>query len=231
MKMPKRSLIRHLYLQNSVDIIFDDAGLKQSQHRIYLWGFCMSNIIRLGIVFFTLTVYGCASYDPVHVPMNFDAGDRYKTTDKLSTTPCSIYVREIDDKRRNKENLGRAASSTVYTNDIIEWIGQGLVSLGGGIYKVVIQKGNSDPVVPDYELSVFLKKAYIHSLSTSKSATLVLAVNYSQEGNDIKSSLYRGSDTSINWSSSQDEIYGAFNAAFIDLLDDLDKDLIELCRS
>lgn len=194
----------------------------------------MSNIKRLGVLFFVITVGGCVSYTPVHIPMNFDDNDRYETTDTSSATPCKIYVAEIDDKRRNKKNLGRAATSTVYTKDIIDWIGQGLVSLGSGRYKIVIQKENSEPVepvVPDYKISVFLKKAYIHSLSTSKSATLVLAVNYSQEGEDIRSSLYRGSDTSINWSSSQDEIHGAFNAAFIDLLDDLDKDLIELCRS
>ena len=191
----------------------------------------MFNIKRLGVSFFAITVGGCVSYTPVHVPMNFDDNDRYEATDTSSATPCKIYVAEIEDKRRNKKNLGRASTSTVYTKDIIDWIGQGLVSLGGGRYKVVIQKENSEPVVPDYKISVFLKKAYIHSLSTSKSATLVLAVNYSQEGDDIKSSLYRGSDTSINWSSSQNEIHGAFNAAFIDLLDDLDKDLIELCRS
>jgi len=191
----------------------------------------MFNIKRLGVLFFAITAGGCVSYTPVHVPMNFDDNDRYETTDTSSATPCKIYVAEIEDKRRNKKNLGRASTSTVYTKDIIDWIGQGLVSLGGGRYKVVIQKENPEPVVPDYKISVFLKKAYIHSLSTSKSATLVLAVNYSQEGEDIRSSLYRGSDTSINWSSSQDEIHGAFNAAFIDLLDDLDKDLIELCRS
>ncbi len=191
----------------------------------------MSSIYRLGVVFFTLTFNGCASYDPVHIPMQFDDHDRFESTGSISSSPCKIYVAQIEDKRLNRQNLGRAASSTVYTKDIIDWIGQGLVSLGGGIYKVVIPKENSEPVMSDYKISVFLKKAYIHSLSTSKSATLVLAVNYSQKGDDIKYSLYRGSDTSINWSSSQDEIHGAFNAAFIDLLDDLDKDLIELCRS
>lgn len=80
-------------------------------------------------------------------------------------------------------------------------------------YRVVTTQAQPTAVAHQ-KLRVRLKKAYIRGLHTSKSATVILAVEtLDRDGTATGQEILRGTDTGVNWANGEDEINSAFNGA------------------
>ena len=79
-------------------------------------------------------------------------------------------------------------------------------------------------------VTVRIHKAYIHSMATSRTAHVVLSNQYEGGGRVLGTEVYRGSDTSVNWSNSADEVEAAMNTAMNLALAAMGKDVDRYCK-
>jgi uncharacterized lipoprotein YajG len=80
-------------------------------------------------------------------------------------------------------------------------------------------------------MAVALKVANIRSSSTSKTATVVLAISYFRGDQLLGQHTYRGSSTGVNWFASEDEINDAFSETFSQILKAMSKDVDIYCTA
>jgi hypothetical protein len=70
-----------------------------------------------------------------------------------------------------------------------------------------------------------LRKLYIESLSSSKSAVIVVKIHYTKAGHPGLVETYRGQATSMNWTGSDDELRAAFRKAFKTCWAEIERDI------
>jgi hypothetical protein len=76
---------------------------------------------------------------------------------------------------------------------------------------------------------VTLKSAWVSSVATSKTASVVLTLAYRGSGGFAKETDYRGRVSSVNWASSDSELQGLVNNSFARALSQVATDLHGLC--
>ncbi|MDM0058205.1 hypothetical protein [Variovorax fucosicus] len=136
-----------------------------------------------------------------------------------ANTACVLAVDAIDDQRDSK-TLGQIGRTRVDGEAFADWFAQGIAS-----------RPESNRDSPVQRLRIVILKAYVHGLSTLKSANLIVRVEFLSDGKSSTSKTYRGVDDSMNWSSSQDEIQAAFDRALTDLVGQIHADAAKRCRA
>lgn len=131
---------------------------------------------------------------------------------------CAFHVASFEDKRPSGATLGHIAGRAVFLDDIQAWVRSGLATLPGYA---------DAPTPASIGLEVELVKAYLQSLTTAKTATVVMRVAY--PGAAAAPVQYRGTNTSVNWNSSDSEAREAMNLALGDVLARMRTDLGKHC--
>ena len=161
-------------------------------------------------------------------PMHFVAEARREPSTAVAGN-CSVYVRRIEDQRDSVEGFGSSPNLELFARHIPDWVKSAVTSLESTQGKVVaLTDGNArqDGLV----VTVRIHKAYIHSMATSRTAHVVLSNQYEGGGRVLGTEVYRGSDTSVNWSNSADEVEAAMNTAMNLALAAMGKDVDRYCK-
>jgi hypothetical protein len=132
---------------------------------------------------------------------------------------CKFKVKLIEDRREHK-NLGNVAFTRVDGEGFEHWFAHGMQSLPGY---------STEPA--RIELHIEVLKAHISTQSTYKLAHIIVKVDTAVEGLLPTSKTYRGSDGSMNWSSSESEVQTAFDSALTDLKRQISVDLSKVCKT
>lgn len=184
-----------------------------------------------------LNVVSCGSSGPARTALNFEkqkfynyaADDEFfsdSSTQELKDArlrDCPVYISSIIDKRSNPKSFGSSNNFEKFATTIPQWVEKGLLTLS----KERSIKTSLPNQLSTISINVEILKAYIH-FASAKNANLVLRVNFNTT-NQSNSKVYRGTDTSINWNNSPEEVEEAMNAAFSKLLKNLDIDLKDAC--
>jgi hypothetical protein len=146
-----------------------------------------------------------------------------------ATASCRVRVTEIHDLRADPLSMGVIGNRPIRGADAPAWVRSGLDSLGldQRILLVGAELGND----ADLALSLDLLKAYMHSITTQKSANVVLRVRYSRHGQPLDEQVYRGVDTGGNWAQGDGETQEAFDAALAESLTAIDRDIRTRCAA
>lgn len=141
-------------------------------------------------------------------------------TSTLAADPgkgCPFSIVAIDDQCEEK-SLGRLIRTQVDGESFPTWFAAGLKATPG-----------YTPQGAPVTLKVEVLRAYIHALSTMKSANLVVRVHMTTPDATQRTKLYRGVDGSTNWSSSESKVQAAFENAMNHLRQQLQRDLALTC--
>jgi hypothetical protein len=178
----------------------------------------VKSILYAVVVIAVLLFTGCVS-PPPEKPMLFV--EKANGNVESENINCEITVLGVKDQRVNTSGFGTLPSFDIYAESVPDWVGRALEMLD----PMVFSKRESVKL----NLNVEIYKAYVHNQVTSKSANVVLKVHYLNNHHLIKSQIYRGQDTQINWSSSAEEVERGMNDAMSDVLQKMRIDINELC--
>jgi len=131
---------------------------------------------------------------------------------------CAFTIKSIEDRREDK-SLGTLVRTKVDGRGFTNWFADGMAAIPG--------HSASDASTA---LQIEVLKAYVHGISTLKSANLVVRVTAIGAAGEQRQSTYRGVDGSTNWNSSEDEVQSAFNLALADLQRQIGTDLRKHCK-
>jgi hypothetical protein len=192
----------------------------------------MKNYLFLGVSMFVLLSTACST-SPVLLSNEYtyipDSGDNKILSENLGKV-CQLNIVSIKDVRSNHKYLGNLGLRPVYVDDIIEWIKNWIRILEKDGYYVSFNQEDKEKKEKSIDVEIELKKAYIRSIATTKSSSLVLGVRFFKGQNLLNELNYRGSDTCINWASSEEEINNSFNRSFSSILTQMRSDIESYCN-
>lgn len=185
----------------------------------------MSTPISLTGVFLLLGAAGCA-------PMTASTAytPRVATTHAVARVSCTLHVVKVTDDRMDPSVLGNVGGRTVKgPPDPQAW----LHSVIGGLRNtgIAVEFGDSETASADLSAKAELKTAWVSSAATAKIASVVLNLQYFRSGEMIKSADYRGSISTPNWSSGQQEIQSMIDRAFDQALSQAAADTLAACSA
>ena len=180
---------------------------------------CVARLLGAGVLVSAFSgLLGCAA-DRVS-GVNFSPSTAVGGMAHAGVLPsCQFSVRSINDQREHS-SLGVVVFTRVDGEGFVQWFTQGISSIPGY---------SKDPARIDIGIS--LLKAHMISLSTYKSANIIVKVDPTVEGQLSSSKVYRGRDGSINWASSESEVQAAFNSAMNDLKQQIAEDISKQCKA
>ena len=170
---------------------------------------------------------GCATTDtPLVVDLKFDP----KIEPEAAIEGCMFQVGSVADERLRKNDLGLVGSRVVSTRDVMPWLQQAFETLNDGSTKTSSSVGqvSSGRLV---SLKASLKKLYVHTLLTSISANVLVAVSYAVDAGPLDTRLYRGTETGVNWTGSADSVSDLLHDALAHIIKNIRADLMILCRA
>jgi hypothetical protein len=156
-------------------------------------------------------------------PVYLDHQVTLDVKDTLAANPCRLNLIGIRDARRTTE-LGQVAGRAVRSEDILEWLTQGLEQID------IRPGGDNDPSKPTFDVEIVLLTVHARSVSTSMCCDVVLEAVFLREQETVASKRYRGSCTRINWASGTDEIQRCFDLALQDALIKLHEHGLSVCN-
>jgi hypothetical protein len=124
---------------------------------------------------------------------------------------CLVNVRAIEDKRDSASSFGSSGNFEQFAKNVPDWVKTAVQSLDVPGRKVVV--ADAGAATDALNVTVRIHRAYVHGLATTRTSQIVLSGEYERAGKVLATQFYRGSDTSVNWSSSPDEVEGGMNAA------------------
>lgn len=174
-----------------------------------------------------LLALAACSKEPIDLPSNFTPsyGASWAHSHGKSQTPCRIRIAQVSDKRTVKESMGNLGVRQVRSPDPAAWLKSGLETLGRDPGLQIVDEQS------DLDLDVELLKSYMLTITTDKSANVVVRVRYSRNGAALGEQVIRGTRTGWNWSNGSGEAEGAFDDALGDLLNMLDQDVESRCTA
>lgn len=139
---------------------------------------------------------------------------------------CRVRIASVRDTRIDPGAVGNLVGLAVHFTDTAGWIASALDSLGRDpAIRIVTDGGESDLV-----LDVEIVKAYVATITTEKTARVVLHVHASGRGATARDDYYSGSDTSLDWIGGRAETEGALNDALTNAVRQIDRDVVIWCR-
>lgn len=195
------------------------------------------NLALFFVVLFGIT--GCGSVGNAEKGLLFERTsnelDSIQTTDdegnEIDIPRCTLKVNSILDLRHSKKGFGNASYFEKFAKHVHEWVIIGFNNLNPQNF-VSTDKSNIQNVSStklNISLNIDILKVYIHLRATAKNANIVLRLLYNLDNSRSFSKIYRGNDTSINWTGSPEEIESAMNDAFSKALDEITVDLSNIC--
>jgi hypothetical protein len=173
-------------------------------------------------LFCTLALSSCAK-DPVVLSSEFRPSFGSVAGEAPHGAPCRVRLAEITDERVDAQSMGDIGGRPIRA-DTLAWVRSGLASLDGGGQITIVQ---AEPA--DLALKVELLKAYVISITTVKSANVVLRVRYAHGSSGLDDRIYRGSEVGPNWMSTTGETEAALNGALSQVLDTIREDTLTRC--
>lgn len=180
-----------------------------------IWGW--NKVILIGLVGITSLLSACTSK-----PVVLSYSEPVAVTRKRSTPDVKIFVRSVTDRRERNAILTDVTGRVVEGTDLIEWSRSNLIKWGMTVAGI---DGEGPPVSDEFvcEIDVELRKAELNSFSTTKMSTIVLGVPVSSLGDKYR--VFRGSDSTMNWANSSDEMNNALERA----MSSASNQIIEAC--
>lgn len=168
---------------------------------------------------------GCVSSTPVTVTSPAVRSD----THRPDTVACPLRVVEIVDDRMDPQVLGQVGPRTVRAPaDSDAWLRGVLSALPQFGVAVGFGEQAAAPARA-IDARAELKTAWVASVTTAKTASVVLNVQYLRSGVLLKTADYRGSVSRANWNSGTGEIQGMLDDAFAQVLQQVTSDVRALC--
>jgi hypothetical protein len=195
----------------------------------------LSEVLFWALVVFAM--YGCAPAPTVEpIEYRFSQVD-FANNRSTSLAPetakprCNLIVHSIVDKRHGKDGFGALSYVDSYAESVPRWVRDGLAALSQAHYRVSFDEtGSPAPRQGQFlVIDVEILKAYLHTVVTAKSATLVLSVNYRPAGRPGQVRIYRSQKASVNWTASASEVEAAMNMAMTAILADIADDIALKC--
>jgi hypothetical protein len=185
----------------------------------------MIRISTLAAVSLIFVVAGCA-------PMTASTAytPRVAMSKTVAHVSCTLHVVNVIDDRMDPSVLGNVGGRTVKgPSDPQAW----LHSVIGGLRNtgIAVEFGEADTTSAALSAKAELKTAWVSSAATAKIASVVLNLQYFRSGSLIKSADYRGSISTPNWSSGQQEIQSMIDRAFDQALSQAAADTLAACSA
>lgn len=162
--------------------------------------------------------------------MKFTAEGDAAATDPAAGD-CVVYVRPIEDQRDGGPGFGSSGNVDLFALHLPDWVKSAVGSLDSPKRKVVMPAAATAASADqdDLTMTVRIHKAYVQTIATSKTVHIVLSNQYERSGRLVGTQYYRGSDTSVNWSGSADEVEAAMNTAMSSALVAMRRDIDRYC--
>jgi len=183
--------------------------------------------MRFALLVWTALLGACGT--PATRPMSFVADAPRESTIGGSGN-CVVNLRPIEDKRDSASSFGENPNFEKFAVNLSDWVKSAVASLDRPNRKLVPPDAQGKEALPGaLTMTVRIHKAYIHGLAGTRTAQVVLSLQYEFDGKVIANQYYRGSDTSINWANSAEEVEAGMNAAMNLALVPMGKDLDRFC--
>ncbi|MDB5471170.1 MAG: hypothetical protein JWR84_2730 [Caulobacter sp.] len=140
---------------------------------------------------------------------------------------CRLFIAGVEDKRSDTATMGYMGMGMVLSSDAPGWVRSGLITLQGDARWTFAATAEDADLV----LNVEILKSYIFAVSTSKAASVVLRIRYSQAGAPLGENLYRGGKEAINWAGGKGESQGLLNQALMETVALTKADLAKGCSA
>lgn len=122
-----------------------------------------------------------------------------------------IHVAPAQDLRLNREDLGIVGGRPFSGSDLPAWINQTMVRLGTEKFRVTTAQTPPQDVA--LQIHPRLIKAYVDSITTSKTAVIVIEVDIVRPDGTTLTRHFRGQDAGANWSSGEGEVIESLRRA------------------
>lgn len=143
---------------------------------------------------------------------------------------CSVQIKEVRDERDTGKTLSDNAWMHINDGDVTGWIRSGLKTMQSSSFDVTELVEDENKLV--LSLQTTLRKAYLSTIATSKASTVVVSYEIADKNNTVKAQgNLRGSDTSINWNGTEQEVNESFNRSLTFVLQQLRDKLSASCHS
>jgi hypothetical protein len=172
---------------------------------------------------------GCAS--PIVLDSSFVDPARPPTAEntRIASRPhCRLVVEALFDARTHLGALGKVGNRPVKgPTDFEHW----MRSVLEGLNHRGIDTSFAGPEAAGSGLSatVTLRTAWVSTIETSKTATVVMHVQLRRGSQPLVQHDYRGSRTAVNWASAEAEVRRLIDHAFAQALDKLAADVRAEC--
>jgi len=141
---------------------------------------------------------------------------------------CRVELRSVVDSRRDPATLGTLSGRPVRPPAEPEaWLATALQGLRREGIEVLTELPSG--ATADLAVAAELRTAWVASIRANKSANVVVGLSYLEGVATPVEILFRGADTSANWSSSDDEIMRMFDRVFAKLLQSMAVDIKSRC--
>ena len=144
---------------------------------------------------------------------------------KAPVAVCRIGLAAIRDSRLDPGSMGSIAYRTLRMPDSAVWFRAGFLALNRDP-RLKLSEGRENA---DLVMEVEVVKAYVMSITSSKTATVIFRVRYSRQGTPLDEQIYRGDNVNWNWNSGEGESQSALDGTMADALRQIDRDALVRC--
>ena len=191
-----------------------------------------SKLPRDSVRLFTVLCVAClaACSDPVNATNDFALPRPSSAAIAPELKGCKLAVGEIKDARADPATIGFIGSRPVRgPGNPQAWIGNVLAGLSS--YGLNVEYPASDVPATELVAKATLMTAWVSSVATAKTGSVVINVRFSRGDAVVKDANYRGAVSSVDWWGSDSEIQGMIDDALTQIVDAVSHDLVSLCPS
>ncbi|HTQ30153.1 MAG TPA: hypothetical protein VMI53_02995 [Opitutaceae bacterium] len=171
---------------------------------------CMVRLFALGGL--ALVFSGCNTPETTRLDFTTPAGVQ-GTPVAPSKSSLRVAWLAVEDQRLDATSLGHIGSRAYVAKSFLPWLDQQLRAVKGTNFAEA-----GDPARADLVIKPILLKLYIQNIEVTKSAVVVLRLEFSSHGKSSGQLTCRGQYAGMNWWGSDEEMAGAIQEAFTDCL-------------
>ena len=139
-----------------------------------------------------------------------------------------IAILPVEDRRPDPNSLGEVGNRSFGSSELKGWVDEQLAAVASPDFVVV--KGPA-PRPPRLTVRPRILKAYVGALDVTKSAVIVIEVEFVPAGGASVSRVFRGQDASLNWGNGQGEVTRALQRATAACLEQIRGDIEHRLRA